>query len=58
MKLLSCEHPKKVLHPYTHEELFVPCGKCAACLNRRASIWQHRIDAENKSHKYSVFFSS
>ena len=56
MKLLSCEHPKKVLHPYTHEELFVPCGKCAACLNRRASIWQHRIDAENKSHKYSVFF--
>lgn len=56
MRLLTCEQPVLILHPVTGEKLCVPCGKCSACLNRRAYNWQKRIEAETASNKYAVFF--
>lgn len=57
MKLISCLFPKTIINPYTHEKQVVPCGKCAACQNKRAASWKHRLDLERQCWKYAVFFT-
>lgn len=39
-----CQHIHKVRNKYTGKELFVPCGKCEACLQDKADSRAMRID--------------
>lgn len=52
-----CLHPYTVTNPYTHEKMSVPCGKCKACLNRRANKWSLRIQKEFEVNKYNLFLT-
>lgn len=44
-------------NPYTQEKITVACGKCEACLNRRAGINSFRIRCEASCHKYCMFIT-
>jgi 7-cyano-7-deazaguanine synthase in queuosine biosynthesis len=34
----ECLRPQRVINPYTTEVLFTPCGRCAACIARKANL--------------------
>lgn len=34
----ECLHPHRVVNPYTTDILFVSCGRCAACIARKADV--------------------
>lgn len=55
MNLFVCEHPKKIINPYTDEELLVPCGKCHACRVRHQYSWVERLEIERSCHPYCLF---
>ena len=55
MRLLSCSHPKRVYNKYSGEYVFVPCGECAICKNRRASHYTALLERERLQHKYCFF---
>lgn len=50
-----CLEPKRIINPYTHEVVYAPCRKCAACLNAKGSHWSYRVQQECKYHRYSLF---
>lgn len=52
MHISSCLHPVRIYNIYTHEQMFVPCGKCAACANSRAKKWIDRLNQESRCWKY------
>lgn len=54
---VKCLHPIKMRNPHTHEMITVACGKCEACLNRRASFNSFRIRCEASCHKYCMFIT-
>lgn len=53
MHLSNCLHPQVVFNKYTRETLYVPCGKCAACLNSRAKRWIDKMNQEANCWKYT-----
>lgn len=53
MHIVSCEHPKSILSPYSGEIVTVPCGKCPTCLNVGAIRWINKLDTESRRHKYT-----
>lgn len=55
MHISSCLHPKKIINPYTHELMFVPCNHCAACRNARANHWVQRLEIERANNRYCAF---
>lgn len=55
--LFTCLHPRIITNPYTHERQSVPCGRCDACCNKKASQWVVRLEEERKIHAYTVFFT-
>lgn len=55
MALFKCLRPKVITNPYTGIRQVVGCGKCDACINKRASLWVKRLDMESSLHKYNVF---
>ena len=57
MHIVSCLNEKHIVNPYTHEWQVVPCGKCAACRNQRASVWVQRLDQERYCWQYALFFT-
>lgn len=57
MNIASCLNPKLIRHPYTHEQMYVPCGHCAACLRARSQRWVQRLIQERYSWKYCAFFT-
>lgn len=57
MHVQSCLAPVLIRNPRDNEQMYVPCGKCAACLRARSSRWVQRLDSERYSWKYSVFFT-
>ena len=52
---VSCLHPKLVYNKYTHEEVFVPCGHCSVCLNKRSISRKNACLMEAASHRYTFF---
>lgn len=54
---VKCLHPVKMRNPHTQEKITVACGKCEACLNRRAGINSFRIRCEASVHKYCMFIT-
>ena len=57
MRLLNCEHPKRIFNKYSKEFVYVPCGKCPSCLRKRSNVWLERLNVERKCWKYLVFFT-
>lgn len=52
----SCLTPKRVVRS-DGQVLYVSCGTCPSCLNRRASALSTRCQEECKQHVYSIFFT-
>ena len=52
---LKCLEPKRIVNPYTHESMLVPCGTCKSCVCNRNSRYALLCDLESTSHKYCVF---
>lgn len=57
MHIASCLNPKLIRHPFSHEQMYVPCGHCASCLRARSMRWVQRLIQERYSWKYCVFFT-
>lgn len=57
MHIKSCLNPQSVRDVVTKQLRLVPCGKCAACLNRQSAYWVSRLEQERYSWKYCVFFT-
>lgn len=53
--LVNCINPSWVYNKYTHERIFVDCGKCDACLNRRHERYVQAMLKEQKQHKFAFF---
>lgn len=53
----NCLHPVKTYVPSLHGFMYVPCNKCASCLNLQASFLSNRVRCEIEQHKYSIFFT-
>lgn len=55
MHLSSCEHPKLIRNPYTHDWQYVPCGSCSTCLTNRSFTLVQRLELECHYTKYKLF---
>ena len=53
----GCISPKLIYNKNTHEEMFVSCGECAACVNQAANKQAIRVRDEILSHRYAYFFT-
>lgn len=52
-----CFQPERIFNRYTHTFEYVPCGKCPACLNSKASSMANRVRAEIVNHRFALFFT-
>ena len=55
MHLLSCEYPQRVFNKYSQEYVWVPCGKCNICKNRRAAHYTNLLERERSQHLFTFF---
>lgn len=53
----GCMSPILTRNKCTGEDMFVPCGKCVACVNAAASKQSSRVREEILKHKFSVMFT-
>lgn len=63
-KIMACLSPKQIVvdmlqvdGTYAPEKIFVPCGKCDACLLARQSEWRVRLNEEFASCQSAFFFT-
>lgn len=47
--------PSRIVNPYTHECMTVPCGKCKACILAKNSRYAFQCDLESYCSMYTVF---
>lgn len=52
---IQCLDPQLIYNKYIGESVLVPCGKCQACLNRKASRNALKCRLESLSHTYTMF---
>lgn len=55
--LQRCEHPHRIINPYTHEVMYVSCRTCNSCLNQRSNHWKKRVNDECTKYRYVMFFT-
>lgn len=55
MHVVNCEHPIRVYNKHIHDYLYVPCGKCPTCQNRRAKVWIDKLTQESRCWKFTYF---
>ena len=53
--ICRCQHPKRIVNPYTNQSLIVPCGHCRACSLNRSNRLSLQCDLESVSHKHCLF---
>lgn len=53
--LVTCLSPKIIHNKYTGQLMSVPCGKCSACLSKKAHLWTSRLQEESTCHTYTLF---
>lgn len=51
----KCLNPQRIVNPYTHECMTVPCGKCKACILAKNSRYAFQCDLESYCSMYTVF---
>lgn len=47
-----CTHGKDVINPYTNQHMYIPCGKCPACLLKKASMSSIRCEVQRAISRY------
>lgn len=55
MHLVSCKHPKRVFNKYIDDYVWVPCGECALCKNKKSAYYTSLLEREKEQHRYSFF---
>lgn len=53
----KCLHPKRIINPYTHESMVVPCGHCEACTLAKNSRYAFQCDLESYASKHTLFIT-
>lgn len=53
--LSTCEHPKLIVNPYTHEEIIIPCGHCRTCLLTKYGRMSLLCSLEETQHPWNFF---
>ena len=43
------------MNKYTHEYVWVPCGECSICKNRRSAHYNELLEREKLQHRYCFF---
>lgn len=51
----NCESPIKIRNKVTHEEIFVPCGKCKVCMLHKSSEYSQLCMYEEAEHLITYF---
>ena len=51
----KCLNPQRIVNPYTHECMTVPCGHCQACILAKNSRYAFQCDLESYCSMYTVF---
>ena len=51
----KCLNPQRIVNPYTHECMTVPCGHCKACILAKNSRYAFQCDLESYCSMYTVF---
>ena len=57
MNIQTCFNPTRIYNQYLDTYMYVSCGHCEKCLNKRAHSWIERLDAEKHCWKYTIFFT-
>jgi hypothetical protein len=52
-----CSNPRIIINKYTHDRILVPCGHCAACLNRISREQSRLCDCQKAISKYCYFIT-
>ena len=52
---IKCLYPRKIVNPYTHEVMTVPCGHCKACVMRKASESSLKCQMEADYTAFTMF---
>ena len=55
--VVRCFNLRKIVNPYTHQTMTVPCGHCRACALQRSNHLSLWCDLESQSHKYCMFIT-
>lgn len=61
--LMQCLSPVEILNPnygllpYSARTMFVPCGKCSACLSQKRQAWSFRLQQELKFSTSAYFIT-
>ena len=55
MQLVTCKNPHRVYNKYIDDYVFVPCGECSVCRNRRAAHYTQLLESERLQHRYCFF---
>lgn len=53
MHVSNCENPVRIYNKYIHDFLYVPCGKCPTCCNRRAKKWIDKLEQESRCWRFT-----
>lgn len=53
-----CTNQKRVINPYTGQELFVKCGKCESCLQEKADRLTSRLNNHSTDYSKVCIFST
>lgn len=54
---IKCLNPRKIVNPYTREQIIVECGCCPACSLRKSSLSAMKVKLESLSRKYNMFIT-
>ena len=55
LHITSCLHPQRIRNKFTNEMVYVPCGKCEACITTKQQRLVQRLDMERLSWKYYIY---
>lgn len=55
--LSKCLSPRRIVNPYTHDSMTVPCGHCQACTLAKNSRYSFQCDLESYSSKHTLFIT-
>ena len=47
-----CTHGKDIINPYTNQHMYIPCGKCPACLLKKSSMASIKCEVQRAISRY------
>jgi hypothetical protein len=52
-----CTHGKDIINPYTNQHMYIPCGKCPACLLKKSSMASIKCEFQDRITSLSKFLN-